>query len=99
MPHLLRKHLCLHFISYYNQGPCHLPLLFPASRPLQPKSFGAAHLAAVYLLTYLGTFCAALLGASYASQNVQQWQVGREGGQSVCAQLSGLHSRSPCCAS
>jgi hypothetical protein len=30
----------------------------------------------VYLLTYLGAFCAALLAASYASQNVQQWQAG-----------------------
>lgn len=52
------------------------PYFWSLLRPLQPKSFGAAHLATVYLLTYLGAFCAALLAASYASQNVQQWQAG-----------------------
>lgn len=47
---------------------------------MQPKSFGAAHLALVTVLAYLGAFCAALLAASYASQ-VEQWQVcGRAGG-------------------
>lgn len=70
------------------------PAPHSAYRPLQPKSFGAAHLAAVYVLTYLGAFCAALLAASYASQNVQQWQVRLTGGDG-CVPLTScsLHAR------
>lgn len=83
MPQLPREQCCLHLMPF-----ALAPSSMPAPRPLQPKSFGVAHLAAVYLLTYLGAFCAALLAASYASQNVQQWQVGWEdGSQAVCLQV------------
>lgn len=43
-------------------------------RPVQPHSFGVAHLAAVNVLVVSGAFCAALLAAAYNSQ-VAQWQV------------------------
>lgn len=49
-------------------------------RPVQPKSFGVGHLAAVYVLTFYGAFCAVLLAASYAKQvAVEGWQVRRGG--------------------
>lgn len=50
-------------------------LLGACCRPVQPQSFGVAHLAAVSVLTYTGAFCAVLLAAIYGSQ-VAHWQVG-----------------------
>ena len=41
---------------------------------MQPQTFGVAHIAAVNVLVVLGTFCAALLAASYNSK-VVQWKV------------------------
>lgn len=48
--------------------------LSPPCRPVQPRTFGVAHIAAVNVLVVLGAFCAALLAASYNSQ-VVQWKV------------------------
>lgn len=45
-------------------------------RPVQPQSLGAGHLAAVYLLTYVGAFAGLLLAASYGAQ-VVLWKVSR----------------------
>lgn len=49
-------------------------LFLHSRRPVQPQSFGVAHLAAVNILTFVGAFCAVLLSAAYNVQ-VDQWKV------------------------
>ncbi|KAI7837696.1 hypothetical protein COHA_008489 [Chlorella ohadii] len=51
------------------------PFFWSMLRPVQPQTFGVAHIAAVNVLVVLGAFCAALLAASYNSQ-VVQWKGG-----------------------
>lgn len=72
-------------ISTKQSDRCHqLSAALPPSlcRPVQPQTFGVAHIAAVNILVVLGAFCAALLAASYNSQ-VVQWKV-RSQKASVC---------------
>ncbi|PSC73660.1 Superoxide-generating NADPH oxidase heavy chain subunit B [Micractinium conductrix] len=51
------------------------PFCWSMLRPVQPRSFGVAHLAAVNALTFLGAFCGVVLAASYSTQ-VSQWRGG-----------------------
>lgn len=65
---------------------------------MQPQSFGAGHLAAVTLLTFVGAFCAVLLSAAY-TQQVPQWMVSacRPAGAAAAAAAAHALQHYPAC--
>ncbi|KAL4459036.1 hypothetical protein ABPG75_013901 [Micractinium tetrahymenae] len=66
------------------------PYFWSLLRPTQPLAFSALQLAAVFVLTFFGAFCAALVGTSYMQQ-APAWQ----GGMLICVLISAVATGLP----